>query len=640
MGECVSQDVVAVVVGPADTAAMGFNVSGGTVPQARSEVARRPTAVVANESGRPVVASGSGSDVTRVDGLLARVGDPVPVRVGGCSWPAEDLVARVVADVVDAVAPTSPDHVVVAVPDEWRAYRRTALHVAVHTTTGSVVTTVGAATGLLGTDGVTSVDGTALVLDAGAEHIRASACQRVDDGWVVRRSGEAEWGATDIDDALLDFVRERSSAAEDLWADRAGDARAACSAAREDLIRTTATEVELPGSEPVRIVRADLETLIGGAVADLVDRLLEDVADPDAGATYSQVIATGALASMPVVVEAVSRATGQAVEHVTCVEVCRRYAVAGLAAVAAAPVATAGEDGQETENTVTTMALHTGRGPRSRRPAGLAAAALAAAAAVAAVSLTDAGEAAVRAVIEQVVPSGGTPGVELNEQGDVMALPAPPWKLGAAGGDESGDPEDSADTDPTILPDDTSSDGMDGSPGDGDDGSDGAPAEDLSAEESQDADAAGGDTTAADEETPSDVTTTPPDDGTTASPGDGEGAGGDGTESTGDGTTDPPPGGTTTDPGGTTTDPPTDETTSDPPTDETTSDPPPDETTTEPPPDETTTEPSDPPTTTSGGASDGSSDSSTSGQPDPSTSDASTSSPAPDNTTSGGTSTP
>lgn len=428
-----SGDCVVVIVDAAGVSAARLALSPGGEFLLDEGIVRRPMAVVADGDGAPVPAGGPGAEGPAVDGLLARVGDPVPVRVGGTSWAAERLVARVVADAADAV--TGPvDHVVLAVPDEWRDHRRAALRDAVTALTEVPVTTIGAATALLDGGAGGAAAGPVLVLEAGAEGFGAHVCARHDDGWQVRRTSRTDWGGDDVDDALLDFVRERSPST---WTKGGPDAfgvRAACATAREDLARQTATEVDLPDSEPIRLVRADLELVVGAGVCDVVDQLVTDVIGPAEDAHPSLVLVTGPLASLPMVVEALSRATGRSVEHVGQEQALVRYATAGAAAAQSAAAAEEPEIGDEQDTAVPVAPVRPlRRRGRGRRTAILVAASLAAASSVAAVTMTDAGEDALVALIDGTVPRGTSSEGAIGDLADAAALPAVPW------GGDSGD---------------------------------------------------------------------------------------------------------------------------------------------------------------------------------------------------------
>ncbi|WP_338751077.1 hypothetical protein [Janibacter alittae] len=448
---------------------------------------RRPLAVV-DESGTPVTVSAPGGHGPLVDGLLARVGDPVPIRVGSRSWPAEALVAAVIADAAAAVADTPAEHLVLVVPDEWRAHRRAALRDALVELTDQSVTMVDAGLGLIDPGTREELTGSVLVLTAGDESFRADVFTHGEDGWQVDRTSCSDWGGNDIDDALAEFIDHRSPSTP-APAQETLDAvavRAACTSARADLARRTATEVELPGRDPVRLVRADLELLAGGTVTDVVDQLVDDVIDP-VGARPSTVLVTGSLTSLPMVVEAVSGALGMSVAHVTDSEALRRYAEAGAAVmesglaaepVDADPVAADEDDAQETQLLPIAPLPSVGHRGHRRRTAVLVAASLALAAPVAAVamSMTDAGEATLLSLVDGVVPqdsssSDSTSDDVLDSLADAAILPALPWgdsdeadadagsSAATNGAGESADRRDDSTGDDTTGPSPTSTHG-------------------------------------------------------------------------------------------------------------------------------------------------------------------------------------
>jgi molecular chaperone DnaK (HSP70) len=67
--------------------------------------------------------------------FMSRVGDAVPVLLGGELYPAETLAAAVVASIVDLVAQAEgaqPERIAVTHPPEWGSYRRGLLREALH----------------------------------------------------------------------------------------------------------------------------------------------------------------------------------------------------------------------------------------------------------------------------------------------------------------------------------------------------------------------------------------------------------------------------------------------------------------------------------------------------------------------------
>ncbi|WP_026426034.1 Hsp70 family protein [Actinokineospora inagensis] len=95
-----------------------------------------PTALFLGESGEVLVGTAAeragGQHPDRLArGVLDRVGDDVPVLLGGELYPAENLVAAVVGWVVDVAGDAegeAPERIAVTHPPEWGAYRRGLLH--------------------------------------------------------------------------------------------------------------------------------------------------------------------------------------------------------------------------------------------------------------------------------------------------------------------------------------------------------------------------------------------------------------------------------------------------------------------------------------------------------------------------------
>lgn len=424
-----SGDQVVVVIDEAEVCAARMAPSA-----AGSGAVRRPLSVITDGVGDPVPVGTPGAPRPAVDGLLSRVGDPVPVRVGTRTWPAETLVALVIADAAAAVADESAGPLVLVLPDEWRAHRRELLRGAVTQLTEQPVTVLSAALGLVDFDVADDPAGPVLVLEAGNESIRAHLFTHGDGGRQGSRTSRADWGGNDIDDALVDFVGDRSPSGRGTGAQDADAVRAACASARADLARRTATEVELPGRDPVRLVRADLELLVGGTVADVVGQVVADALDPHGEDRPSRVLVTGPLATLPMVVEAVSAAVGTSVEHVTDEQALQRYSSAAVLALESTAVAD-GVDTDEHEDDTRALPLAplrpVRRQGRHHRTAILVAASLAVAAPVAAMTMTDAGEATLLSMVDGIVPQESSDDTAsddvLGRLTDAARLPALPW---------------------------------------------------------------------------------------------------------------------------------------------------------------------------------------------------------------------
>lgn len=455
-----SGDVVVVVVCAGRVRAAHMTRSAAGWSQ-RGSAVLRPLSVVTDGLGDPVSTGTAATIGLPVDGLLSRVGDPVPVRVGTRSWPAEQLVAHVIADAVATLAAPPPEHLVLVVPDEWRTHRTDVLRRAVTEATGRSVTTVATALGLVGPGTQDERVDSAMVLETEDECFRAAVLDREDGGWQVRRTSRSDWGGTDIDDALLDFVGDRTpSGLTGLTGLTGGvhdatSVRAVCAQARQDLTRLTATEVDVPGTGPVRVVRADLELLAGRTVADVVNRLVTDVVEADRDVP-ARVLVTGSLGSLPMVVEALSAAVGAAVEHVTEEHALERYAAAGAADIASTSTGDAPSPSAPDEDTdvLGEPAYQPTRHQRirghRRRAAVLVAASLTVTAPVAAMTLTETGESTLLSIVDGIVPqasSAGDPGSGdvLGSLTDAVTLPPTPWSTADDSGDATAETDGSGD---------------------------------------------------------------------------------------------------------------------------------------------------------------------------------------------------
>lgn len=279
-----------------------------------------------------------------VASYLSRIGDDLPLLLAGRAVAPEDLLAQVLRRELDAVAERhggAAAEIRVVLPAEWGPHRQARVREALehHAITPLRLMPAPAAALLDPRLDLPPDARTALVLDGGDRRISATLLERLaasptdgttDDtsgagggggGWRVRGATGDDFGGSDIDDALLGFVRERSG--DDPPTDGIA-LRRACRTAREDLSTAPAAVLTPPGDgEPLRLVRAELELLVGGrlrtAVAALLTRLdvrpgaVDDIrpaaADGEAdgaGSAVDAVVLCGGLARMPLLVETVS----------------------------------------------------------------------------------------------------------------------------------------------------------------------------------------------------------------------------------------------------------------------------------------------------------------------------------------------
>ncbi|WP_346620881.1 Hsp70 family protein [Blastococcus montanus] len=266
---------------------------------------------------------GPGEPVARH--LMSRVGVPVPLLVAGRPVRAEDLVAAVVS-VVQSLAQEQegrrPSWTVLTVPPSWGAHRRAVLEEALAAAAVGPVALVSAAVaavrGQAGADG-----GTFAVCDLGASTLDTAVVRVGPAGaeHVAPPPAPLPWGGRDVDDALLGLVLAA------LGPDSAGSTggagaaaaltglRARCVAAKEALSTDTDVRLDLDlpaGAAVLRIVREDLEELVGDAVQHAVATVGHAVeAAGLRGADLDGVVLVGGAGRMPLVAELLSATLGR-----------------------------------------------------------------------------------------------------------------------------------------------------------------------------------------------------------------------------------------------------------------------------------------------------------------------------------------
>jgi len=265
------------------------------------------------------------------DRLIDRVGDPTPCRLGPRSASAAELIAAIVSRATGPLA-----ELVVVPPPQWRAHRRQAL--------SNALTAVGLPAPrfvpdlqlVLGPCPDDARDEVLLVaVGASATQVRRVAASPA--GWRVAGGAEVPFGLDDVDDAILAFVRERAGEARvaALSGEERGGLRRACADARERLALVPAVDVLAPGLPPVRLVRTDLDGLLGAPLEEALAALPEGVltvADP------GRAVLTGT--GLPLVVQTLSARVGRPIELVDAEADAAAFARAG-AGPAAPPLCAA-----------------------------------------------------------------------------------------------------------------------------------------------------------------------------------------------------------------------------------------------------------------------------------------------------------
>lgn len=261
-------------------------------------------------------------------GFSRRIGDDVPLVLGGATCTPEELTAvllRWVTDLVAGVEGGPAAQVVVTHPSGWGAHRRMLLHRELVRQglpeTTLVPEPIAVAEGHSRHDPGRFAPGDALaVLNVGAGVPEAAVVRRADSGrFELLANAEAaeELGGTHYDDALVEFVRgELGAAVTDLdpadpnTLSAMARLRGLCTEAKEMLSSEVEVSlpVRLPGtSADLRITRADLERMIRPAVAATVDLLPRTVAAAGAERLVGSVLVGGS-AVVPLLGESVRAA--------------------------------------------------------------------------------------------------------------------------------------------------------------------------------------------------------------------------------------------------------------------------------------------------------------------------------------------
>jgi actin-like ATPase involved in cell morphogenesis len=281
-----------------------------------------------------------------------RMGDDVPVMVGGTGFPAHDLLGRVLRWTVDKVAELQggpPSHVVLTHPAEWGDYRRGLLVEAARSTglrsVGLLPEPVAAATWYAAQE---RVEPGALIgiYDFGGGTFDASVVRKTPTGVEIHgeSGGDDSIGGIDFDHALFRHVG--AAAGVDVTAyDPADRATAAGLAhlfqsvvdAKEALSTDTETliSVVLPGvARQVLVTRAEFESLIHARVQATVGVFGQVVSRAGVDPTrLHTVLLVGGSSRIPLVRQLLSRELGIRI----AVDAHPKYTVSLGAAIAAAP---------------------------------------------------------------------------------------------------------------------------------------------------------------------------------------------------------------------------------------------------------------------------------------------------------------
>ncbi len=316
-------------------------VDGSPVTEAVLHLTDEGTVEVGARALRQVVSRPD--HVTR--GFVDRVGDEVPILLGGRPYPAEMLIAAIVgwiADYAEAAEGTPPARLVVAHPADWGGHRRAALLGALHEAGLPELTLlprpVAAAESYAATEPV-EIGQEIAVHSLGAGRFSSAVLRRESFGFDLRAHGQSvDTAGGDLFDDLL-AVRVLDELGGDVDPVAMAKLRASCRSAKERLSTELAVTVPAPRTSTrgtVMVNRTDLEELIRPTVEATVSSLQRTI--QAAGATTSTlraVVLVGGCGRIPLVSELVS--AGVRVRVTAAAE--PELSVARGAALAAARVA-------------------------------------------------------------------------------------------------------------------------------------------------------------------------------------------------------------------------------------------------------------------------------------------------------------
>ena len=236
--------------------------------------------------GEPAERRGQGDPGRLAREFKRRVGDPVPMLVGGAPYSAHALIARVLEHVLrTAVAHQGgpPEHVVLTCPANWGPYKRELLEQAARLADLPPVTlrTEPEAAAIEYASGERVGDGDIIaVYDLGGGTFDAAVLRRTPAGFAILGSPEGieQLGGIDFDEAVFEHVMRTLPAERLATPDVAALARLRrdCVEAKEAL--SDDTEVMIPVALPelhtrVRLTRAEFEEMIRPALSETTGAL-------------------------------------------------------------------------------------------------------------------------------------------------------------------------------------------------------------------------------------------------------------------------------------------------------------------------------------------------------------------------------
>ena len=278
-----------------------------------------------------------------------RIGDAVPIVIGGTPYTAEALSGILLRHIVEGVIEQQgrpPDHVVVTFPANWGEHKQQRLAEVVRLAAIGEVRTItepeAAAIWYASEERVAAGERLA-VYDLGGGTFDAAVLQKTQTGFAVLGTprGIDRLGGVDIDSAIVAYVLR---AIDSDWSDLTNDStiaaahrlRADCIAAKEALSSDTSATISvvLPGFHAdVRLTRSELEDMVRPLLLETVTSLQQAIRSAGLDrADVDRVLLVGGASRMPVVSELVS----QALARPSFVDAHPKHVIALGAAIAAA----------------------------------------------------------------------------------------------------------------------------------------------------------------------------------------------------------------------------------------------------------------------------------------------------------------
>jgi len=302
-----------------------------------------PSAVFVTESGEVLVGEaavrrGASEPERLCREFKRRIGDSVPIIVGGSPFSAEALTARVLRAITSTVVEQrggKPERIVVTHPANWGAFKLERLSQAIRI--AELVDVVGG-----DTDKVTTltepeaaaisyavtervpVDDVIAVYDLGGGTFDASVLRKTQDGFELLGSPEGieRLGGIDVDEAIYSHVlRALGDVMDNLDPDDPGVAQAAarlrndCVEAKEAL--SSDTQASIPVLLPnlhteVRLTRGELETMVRPFLEDTIGALRRAITSTGLSTSdIDRVLLVGGSSRIPLVAQLVTEALGR-----------------------------------------------------------------------------------------------------------------------------------------------------------------------------------------------------------------------------------------------------------------------------------------------------------------------------------------